>query len=167
MLHSMIRNPQQWFYIAECLLTKKIWWRCLLLVLKMHRTVDEWCHHAQAIWCSAYGFQCVWFSLFEYNHCRFKWSYDCHNVTIVEKSDSKPHSPSNPCNHKHWVVAFTTPLYSASIDERAMALYFLLDQLISTFACMNTYPDLYFWSVLSPSQSLSVNPIKSRSDLTL
>ena len=45
----------------------------------------------------------------------------------VEVSDSKPHSPSIPYNHKHLVAAFATPLYSDSVDESDMALYFLLE----------------------------------------
>ena len=32
----------------------KIWWRCLLLVLKIHIRVYHWYHHAQAVWCNAY-----------------------------------------------------------------------------------------------------------------
>ena len=58
---------------------KKLWWRCLLLILNMHRRVGEWCHHAQAVWCSAYGSQCVWFSVSKLDHCRFKWCSDYHN----------------------------------------------------------------------------------------
>ena len=63
---------------------------------------------------------------------------------LVEKYYSKPHSPSIPCNHKHRVVAFTTPLYYAYVDESAMALCFLFDQLIGPYASMNTYPDVEF-----------------------
>ena len=42
------------------------------------------------------------------------------------------------------LIAFTTPLYSAFVDESAMALDFLLDQLIGPSTSMNTYPDVDF-----------------------
>ena len=47
-----------------------------------------------------------------------------------------------------------THLYFAYVDESAMELCFLLDQLIGPSASMNTYPDLDFLSMLSPAQSL-------------
>ena len=77
----------------------------------------------------------------------------------IEYSDSKRHSPSILCNHKHLVDPFTTPLYSASIDESYMALYFLLDQLIGYFARMNTYHEVDFQSLLSSAQLLSINQL--------
>ena len=80
MLHSMITNPQQWFEIVECLLTKKLWWRYLLLVLKMRSRVEQWNHHAQAPWYSAYGSQCSWLFEFELDQWRFEWWFDCHNI---------------------------------------------------------------------------------------
>ena len=86
---------------------------------------------------------------------------------VVEYSDSKPHSPSIPYNHKHLVAAFATPLYSASVDESAMELFFLLDQLIGAYASMKKNPEVDFRSVLSPSQSLSVNPTSFKSDFAL
>ena len=85
----------------------------------------------------------------------------------IENSDLKQHSPSIPCNHKHWAVAFTTPLYSTSLDESVMALCFLLNQLIGPSTRMNTYPKVYFQFVFSPTQSLSVNPTSSKSDFSL
>ena len=86
---------------------------------------------------------------------------------LVEKYYSKPHSPTIPCNHKHRVVAFTTPLYAASVYESAMELYFLLDQLIGPYSRMNKYPDVDFQYVFSPAQPLSVNPTSSKSDFAL
>ena len=47
--------------------------------LKMHRRVNQWCHHAQAVWCNAYGSQCAWFTIFELDHCRFEWCSDYHS----------------------------------------------------------------------------------------
>ena len=54
---------------------KMLWWRYQLLVLKMNRRVGEWCHHAQALWCSACESQCVWFSASELDLYRFKWYF--------------------------------------------------------------------------------------------
>ena len=59
--------------------SQKIWWRYLLLVLKMNIRVGEWSHHAQAVWCSAYGSQCIWFSASKLDHCIFKWYFDYHS----------------------------------------------------------------------------------------
>ena len=46
----------------------------------MNRRVGEWCHHAQVLWCSAYGSQCVWFSASKMDLCRFKWSSGYHST---------------------------------------------------------------------------------------
>ena len=106
---------------------KKTWWRCLLLALKMRSRVEQWYHHAQAPWCSAYGSQCAWFIATELDQWIFEWCFGFSQYMTVEVSDSIPYSPSIPCNHKHWVASLTTPLYSTSVDESAMALCFLLD----------------------------------------
>ena len=83
----------------------------------------------------------------------------------VENYDSKPHSPSITTNIE--VVAFTTPLYSTFVDESAMALYFLLDYLIGPSTRLNTYSNVEFRSMLSPAQSLLVNPTSSKPDFAL
>ena len=85
----------------------------------------------------------------------------------VEVFDSILHSPSIPSNHKNWVATFTNPLYYAYVDESAMELCFLLDQLIGPYESMNTYPEVDFQYVLWPAQSLPVNPTSSKSYFAL
>ena len=84
--------------------------------------------------------------------------------TTVEVLDSIPNSLSIPYNHKHWVVAFTTPMYSAYVDESEIALCILIEQLIGPSASINIYLEFDFLSILSPSQSESVKPTNSRID---
>ena len=46
---------------------------------------------------------------------------------IVEKVLLISNSERMPCNQTTWMQAFTAPLYSASIEDNAMASYLLLD----------------------------------------
>ena len=60
-----------------------------------------------------------------------------HQMTVGE-SNAKPSSPRIPCNHIHFVAAFTTPLYSDSTDERDIVCCLLLEQNMVPCEIMNT-----------------------------
>jgi hypothetical protein len=49
------------------------------------------------------------------------------------------------------MVMLTTPLYSASAEDRAMAACFLLDQLIGSVQRLSEQPDVDLRSMLSPA----------------
>ena len=66
-----------------------------------------------------------------------------------------------PCSQTACMDQLTTPLYSVTAEEMEMETLFLLDQKIGPPSNMNTYPEVYFRSSLSPAQSESVNPTKS------
>ena len=54
--------------------------------------------------------------------------------------------------------AFTASLYLTSAEESAMAAYFLLDQKMGPPPKINTYPEVGFRYMESPTQSESVKP---------
>jgi hypothetical protein len=60
----------------------------------------------------------------------------------------------------------TTPLYSASGEDKTMVDYFLLDQQIGLDPKLRVYPDVEFLSVLSPAQSESMKPMRSNAQPT-
>ena len=57
--------------------------------------------------------------------------------------------------------AFTAPRYLASAEDNAMAACFLLDQQMGPPPNMNTYPEVYFRSIESPTQLEFVYPTSS------
>ena len=59
------------------------------------------------------------------------------------------------------LLASTPPQYSASAEEREMALCILQYQVIGHEPRVNTYPTVDFRSSGSPTQSESVKPIKN------
>ena len=59
------------------------------------------------------------------------------------------------------LLASNAPGYSASAEEREMALFFLQDKVIGPEPRVNTYPIVDFRSSRSPAQSESVKPIKN------
>ena len=63
---------------------KILCWRYLLLVLKMRSRVEQWYHHAQAPWYSAYGSQCAGLFFFEMDQWRFEWCFDYHNRWLLK-----------------------------------------------------------------------------------
>ena len=71
---------------------------------------------------------------------------------IVGELEKIPSSESMPCNQTHYMVALTTPLYSASAGEREMELYFLLNQQMGPLPSMKKNLEVDFWSELSPFQ---------------
>lgn len=56
------------------------------------------------------------------------------------------------------MVMLTTPLYSASAEERVIAACFLLDQQIGLDPRLSEYLEVDLRSMLSPTQSKSVKP---------
>ena len=59
------------------------------------------------------------------------------------------------------LLASTAPRYSASVEEREMALFFLQDQVIGHEPRVNTYLAVDFRSSRSPAQSELVKPINN------
>ena len=56
----------------------------------------------------------------------------------VGESNAKPSSPRMPCNHTHYLVAFTTPMYSASGEDKEIVCFLLLYQKMGLCESMNT-----------------------------
>ena len=69
-----------------------------------------------------------------------------------------PNSVRKYCSHRAYMVMLTTPLYSASAEERAIAACFLLDQQIGQDPRLSEYPKVDLRSMLSPTQSEFVKP---------
>ena len=57
-----------------------------------------------------------------------------------------------PCNQTTWMQAFTAPMYLTSTEENAMVAFFFLDQQMGPPPNINTYPEVDFWSMVSPSE---------------
>ena len=86
------------------------------------------------------------------------WIYGYLNSTliftnrIVEKLLPISNFERIPCNQTAWMQAFTAPRYLASTEDSAMATCFLLDQQMGPPPNMNTYPEVEFRSIESPTQ---------------
>ena len=59
------------------------------------------------------------------------------------------------------LLASTAPRYSASAEDKDMALCFLQDRVIGSEPRVNTYLAIDFQSSRSPAQSESVKPINN------
>ena len=84
---------------------------------------------------------------------------------IVGESSATSSSQRMPCNHTHCVAAFTTPLYSASTEEREIVWCLLLEKKMGPLESINKKPEVDLLSLGSPAQSESENPTSSSEEL--
>ena len=62
---------------------------------------------------------------------------------------------------------FTTPLYLASTDDKEITDFFLLDQKMGPKLKLSMFSEVELQSMPSPTQSESINPMRSNAQLVV